>query len=60
MRVPEERLKEAVSAVRRGEFVMVFDSEGREGETDLVILSERATPSKYERFWNKSWTTSTS
>jgi 3,4-dihydroxy 2-butanone 4-phosphate synthase len=44
MRVPEERLKEAVSALRRGEFVLVFDSEGREGETDLVILSERATP----------------
>lgn len=34
----------AVRALAAGEPVLVFDAEDREGETDLVILSERATP----------------
>lgn len=43
--MPDERLKEATSALRRGEFVLVFDSEGREGETDFVALASKVTPS---------------
>jgi 3,4-dihydroxy 2-butanone 4-phosphate synthase len=35
-----------VEALRRGEFVLVFDSEDREGETDLVVASESATPAR--------------
>jgi 3,4-dihydroxy 2-butanone 4-phosphate synthase len=41
--VPEE-LARAVRALAGGEPVLIFDAVDREGETDLVILSERATP----------------
>ncbi len=34
----------AVRALDAGEPVLVFDAPDREGETDLIILSERATP----------------
>lgn len=34
----------AVEALRRGQFVLVYDAEGREEETDLAIASEFATP----------------
>jgi 3,4-dihydroxy 2-butanone 4-phosphate synthase len=39
----DKRLRDAISALEKGEFVLVFDSDSREGETDLMILSERAT-----------------
>lgn len=35
----------AVEALRRGEFVLVYDGDGREEETDLTLASEFATPS---------------
>jgi 3,4-dihydroxy 2-butanone 4-phosphate synthase len=38
-------LRDALDALGRGEFVLVFDSEDREGETDLVIASQSVTPS---------------
>jgi 3,4-dihydroxy 2-butanone 4-phosphate synthase len=38
------RLVAAVRALDAGEPVLVFDAPDREGETDLIILSERATP----------------
>ncbi len=41
--VPPE-LVPAVRALDAGEPVLVFDAPDREGETDLVVLSERATP----------------
>jgi 3,4-dihydroxy 2-butanone 4-phosphate synthase len=41
--VPAE-LAASVTALDAGEPVLVFDAPDREGETDLVILSERATP----------------
>jgi 3,4-dihydroxy 2-butanone 4-phosphate synthase len=41
--VPPE-LAAAVQALEAGEPVLVFDAPDREGETDLIILSERATP----------------
>jgi 3,4-dihydroxy 2-butanone 4-phosphate synthase len=41
--VPPE-LVPAVRALDTGEPVLIFDAPDREGETDLIILSERATP----------------
>jgi len=38
------RLVPAARALEAGEPVLIFDAHDREGETDLVILSERATP----------------
>ena len=35
----------AIAALRRGEFVLVYDGDGREAETDLTIASEFVTPS---------------
>ena len=37
-------LRAAARALVSGEPVLIFDAADREGETDLVILSERATP----------------
>ncbi|HEV2448957.1 MAG TPA: 3,4-dihydroxy-2-butanone-4-phosphate synthase [Thermoplasmata archaeon] len=37
-------VEEAGAALARGEPVLLFDAPDREGETDLVILSELATP----------------
>lgn len=37
-------LAPAVRSLAAGEPVLIFDAADREGETDLVILSERATP----------------
>jgi 3,4-dihydroxy 2-butanone 4-phosphate synthase len=37
-------LRHAARALNDGEPVLIFDAADREGETDLVILSERATP----------------
>jgi 3,4-dihydroxy 2-butanone 4-phosphate synthase len=34
----------ALSALRRGEPVLLYDADGREGETDIVIASQHATP----------------
>ncbi|MGA8542975.1 MAG: 3,4-dihydroxy-2-butanone-4-phosphate synthase [Thermoplasmata archaeon] len=41
--VPEP-LRRAARALADGEPVLIFDADDREGETDLVILSEKATP----------------
>lgn len=41
--VPEE-IATAGAALRRGEPVLIFDAPDREGETDLVFLSEHASP----------------
>lgn len=42
--VHESEIDRAVRALAVGEPVLVFDAPEREGETDLVFLSERATP----------------
>ncbi|TMA02769.1 MAG: hypothetical protein E6J92_04305, partial [Methanobacteriota archaeon] len=34
----------ALASLRRGEFVLVYDGDGREAETDLTIASEFVTP----------------
>lgn len=37
-------LERGIGALRRGEFVLVYDGDGREAETDLMIASEFVTP----------------
>lgn len=37
-------LKQALGALQRGEVVLLYDADGREGETDLVVASQFATP----------------
>lgn len=41
--IPDE-IERAAEALDSGEPVLIFDAPDREGETDLVFLSERATP----------------
>jgi 3,4-dihydroxy 2-butanone 4-phosphate synthase len=38
------KVPDAIAALRRGEFVLVYDGDGREAETDLTIASEFVTP----------------
>ncbi len=39
-------IEQAIEALKRGEFVFLFDSEGRERETDMVVASQFITPEK--------------
>ena len=39
-----DRIERALEALRAGHFVLVYDAEGREEETDLAIASEFVTP----------------
>ncbi len=39
-------IEKAIKAVRHGEFVFIYDGEGREEETDIVIASQFITPEK--------------
>ena len=34
----------AISSLKRGEFVMIHDSDGRENEIDMVVAAEFVTP----------------
>ena len=43
---PVNTVEEAVSAFRRGEFVMVMDRMDRENECDLVLAGDACTPDK--------------
>jgi len=40
---------EAIKAVRRGEMVLIYDSEDREGETDMVVPAVSTTPKQVAR-----------
>jgi 3,4-dihydroxy 2-butanone 4-phosphate synthase len=42
--VSDVKVPDAIAALRRGEFVLVYDGDGREAETDLTIASEFVTP----------------
>jgi 3,4-dihydroxy 2-butanone 4-phosphate synthase len=42
--LPPVALRRAVESLRAGRPVLVYDDPGREGETDMVLLAERATP----------------
>jgi 3,4-dihydroxy 2-butanone 4-phosphate synthase len=38
-----EKIEQAISDLKKGKFILIFDDEGREAETDLVIGSEFVT-----------------
>ncbi|NLL95091.1 MAG: 3,4-dihydroxy-2-butanone-4-phosphate synthase [Thermoplasmatales archaeon] len=42
-------VKDALEAIKRGEIVLVFDFDDREGETDMTIASEFITPGHITR-----------
>jgi 3,4-dihydroxy 2-butanone 4-phosphate synthase len=42
---PIEKLKKTLLELQKGKFILVYDNESREGETDIVIASEFVTPS---------------
>jgi 3,4-dihydroxy 2-butanone 4-phosphate synthase len=39
-----ENIQRAIKDLRAGKFILIYDGEGREGETDLVLNSKFATP----------------
>jgi len=39
-----ERIHKAIADLQKGKFILIYDDDKREGETDLVIPSEFATP----------------
>ena len=39
-----EKIEEAIANLRKGKFILIYDDDKREGETDLVIASEFVTP----------------
>ena len=42
-------LTDAISSLRRGEFVLIHDSDGRENEIDMVVAAEFVTPEHIAR-----------
>ncbi|MCX8195190.1 MAG: 3,4-dihydroxy-2-butanone-4-phosphate synthase [Candidatus Micrarchaeota archaeon] len=43
------RLEDAISALKRGEFIILHDGAGRENEADMVMLAEKITPEAVRR-----------
>ena len=39
-------IKDAITDLQRGRFIVIIDDENRENEADLVIAAEKATPSR--------------
>ncbi len=39
-----DKIKQAVKDLNEGKFILIFDSDSRERETDMVIASEKVTP----------------
>ena len=48
--MPLARVEDAISAIGRGEIVVVVDDEDRENEGDLIMAAEAATPEKIAFF----------
>jgi 3,4-dihydroxy 2-butanone 4-phosphate synthase len=46
---PISNLKQALTDLQNGKFILVFDNESREGETDFVISSQFVTPDAIKR-----------
>lgn len=46
MKKNDQAIEQAVQALKKGEFVIVVDDEGRENEGDLVLAAEHATAEK--------------
>jgi 3,4-dihydroxy 2-butanone 4-phosphate synthase len=42
-------LKQALTDLKNGKFILVFDNESREGETDFVVASQYVTPEAIRR-----------
>ncbi len=42
----ENNIKKAIEALKKGEVILIFDGEGREEETDLVVAAEFTTSDK--------------
>ncbi len=42
-------MRSAIDSLRRGEFVLLYDSEGRENEVDMVVAAQFATPEHVAR-----------
>lgn len=42
-------IRTAIDSLRRGEFVLLYDSEGRENEVDMVVAAQFATPEHVAR-----------
>ncbi len=42
-------LESALESLKRGEFVLLFDSAGRENEIDMVVATEFVTPEHVAR-----------
>ena len=42
-------LESALQSLKRGEFVLLFDSAGRENEIDMVVAAEFVTPEHIAR-----------
>jgi 3,4-dihydroxy 2-butanone 4-phosphate synthase len=42
-------IEAALAALRRGEPILLYDADGREEETDMVVASEHATPAAIRR-----------
>ncbi len=39
----------AIASLKQGEFVMIYDSDGRESEVDLMVAAEFCTPEHVAR-----------
>ena len=39
-----KRIDQAIEALRKGKFILIFDDDKREGETDIVMASEFVQP----------------
>ncbi|MFQ5975514.1 MAG: 3,4-dihydroxy-2-butanone-4-phosphate synthase [Candidatus Hydrothermarchaeales archaeon] len=42
----DSKIQKALDALRNGEVILIYDGEGREEETDLVVASEFTTPER--------------
>jgi len=42
-------VQSAIDSLRRGEFVLLYDSEGRENEVDMAVAAQFATPEHVAR-----------
>jgi 3,4-dihydroxy 2-butanone 4-phosphate synthase len=42
-------LQEAISSLQRGEFILLYDSDGRENEIDMVVAAQFVTPEHISR-----------
>lgn len=44
-----DKIERAISDLQKGKFIMIYDADGREGETDFVMAAEFVTPKAIRR-----------